>query len=131
MSKADGSRKEFNWDQLNKICRYPLTQEDIASILDISVDTIARRIREEFDLTFAEYHNQKKSYFRKNILVKQYEVAMNGNVSMLIWLGKNYLGQKDKSDKEIEAETAMKAAQPVQLNKDQLIDLIKAARGTK
>ena len=26
---------------------------------------------------------------------KQWEVAMEGNVQMLIWLGKQYLGQKD------------------------------------
>ena len=27
---------------------------------------------------------------------KQYEGAMGGNVTMLIWMGKNYLGQSDK-----------------------------------
>ena len=26
---------------------------------------------------------------------KQWEVAMDGNVQMLIWLGKQYLGQRD------------------------------------
>ena len=27
---------------------------------------------------------------------KQFELAMQGNVQMLIWLGKQHLGQKDK-----------------------------------
>ena len=27
---------------------------------------------------------------------KQFEMAMDGNVQMLIWLGKQYLGQSDK-----------------------------------
>jgi hypothetical protein len=31
---------------------------------------------------------------------KQYEVAMSGNVSMLIWLGKNILGQRDTFPEE-------------------------------
>jgi hypothetical protein len=29
---------------------------------------------------------------------KQYEIAMKGNVSMLIWLGKNILNQAEKFD---------------------------------
>ena len=32
---------------------------------------------------------------------KQYEVAMSGNTSMLIWLGKNILGQRDHVENEI------------------------------
>ena len=34
---------------------------------------------------------QQKIELRK----KQWEVAMDGNVQMLIWLGKQYLGQRD------------------------------------
>ena len=29
---------------------------------------------------------------------KQFEMAMNGDVRMLIWLGKQYLGQKDNPE---------------------------------
>jgi len=45
---------------------------------------------------FSEYKNKRKETLRINLLKKQYDVAMAGNVSMLIWLGKNELGQKDK-----------------------------------
>ena len=37
--------------------------------------------------------NKKK---KKALEEKQYEVAMEGNVQMLIWLGKQHLGQTDK-----------------------------------
>lgn len=33
---------------------------------------------------------------KKALEEKQYEVAMEGNVQMLIWLGKQHLGQTDK-----------------------------------
>ena len=33
---------------------------------------------------------------------KQWEVAMDGNVQMLIWLGKQYLGQQDSPDSKWE-----------------------------
>jgi hypothetical protein len=31
----------------------------------------------------------------------QYTAANNGNPTMMIWLGKQYLGQKDKTESEI------------------------------
>jgi hypothetical protein len=40
---------------------------------------------------------------RTNLASKQYQVAMSGNVSMLIWLGKQWLGQKDKHEISEEA----------------------------
>jgi len=33
---------------------------------------------------------------KKELEDKQWDVAMEGNVQMLIWLGKQYLGQSDK-----------------------------------
>lgn len=35
---------------------------------------------------------------------KQIDVALKGNPSMLIWLGKNMLGQRDKFDDDVEIE---------------------------
>ena len=32
---------------------------------------------------------------KKELEDKQWEVAMDGNIQMLIWLGKQYLGQSD------------------------------------
>ena len=32
---------------------------------------------------------------------KQYEVALSGNPSMLIWLGKNVLGQSDQVQQDV------------------------------
>jgi hypothetical protein len=54
---------------------------------------------------------------RINLLKKQYDVAMAGNVSMLIWLGKNILGQSDK----VETKT-------VEVSKEDTKILIKEAQ---
>ena len=37
---------------------------------------------------------------KNSLREKQYDVAMSGNVSMLIWLGKQVLGQSDKQEVE-------------------------------
>ena len=52
-------------------------------------------------MTFADYYKQKKGHGKIAIRRKQFQTAMEGNVSMLIWLGKNWLDQSDKQDVEI------------------------------
>ena len=47
---------------------------------------------------FEDYSRQKKSEGRELLRAKQFENAMNGDKTMQIWLGKQYLGQKDKND---------------------------------
>lgn len=88
--------KELDWDRLDKLSQLPLRAEDIAWVLGVSTDTISRRLKEQEGITFAEYLDQKRATLRMNLLAKQFEVAMKGNVALLIWLGKQHLDQKDK-----------------------------------
>lgn len=93
--------KTVDFEKLARICQYPMTNEDIAAIMDLSVDTIYRAIKKEYGIDFAEYKKQKQSSMRFTLLAKQIEVAKGGNIAMLIWLGKQYLGQSDKQDQNI------------------------------
>jgi len=91
---------EFNgWDQLDALIVWA-SQVYCAEKLGISIETLATKIKERTGLSFPEYKHQKKESLRINLLKKQYDVAMAGNVSMLIWLGKNELGQKDKLESD-------------------------------
>lgn len=83
------------WDKLDALVIWS-TQEYCAESLGMSVDTLARRIKEKTGLSFAEYKKQKQEPMRINLLKKQYDTAMNGNVALLIWLGKQHLGQSEK-----------------------------------
>jgi hypothetical protein len=85
------------WDILESMAVWA-TAEYCAAKLNISADTLDRRLKERFDYGFAEYKRKVQEPMRINLMKKQYDVAMQGNVSMLIWLGKQYLGQSDKSD---------------------------------
>ena len=96
---------QFNgWDQLDALIVWA-SEVYCAEKLGMSVDSLARRIKEETGLDFAEYKRQKKEPLRINLLKKQYDVAMSGNVSMLIWLGKNELGQSDKLESKLDTST--------------------------
>lgn len=85
------------WEQLDALIIWS-NAEYCAEKLGISADTLSERIKERTGLSFPEYKEQKKEAMRVNIRKKQYDVAMSGNVSMLIWLGKNELGQSDKNE---------------------------------
>ena len=89
---------EINWDQFNKLCGLQCTQLEIASYFDCSEDTIERRVKEVHGVTFAVYFAQKRGAGKIALRRKQYEAALAGNVTLLIWLGKQYLGQMDKQE---------------------------------
>jgi len=88
----------IDYKTLEKLCSIQCTAEEIASYFDISIDTLDRRIKEEYGINFAEYFAQNKSKGRMSLRRAQYQAAMNGNTTMLVWLGKNWLSQTDKQE---------------------------------
>ena len=105
-NKGGRPRKEVDFDKIDALCQYHCTAQEIIAHLqifdyDISQDTIERRIKERFNSTFAEYIEQKHNAHAKPTLRKwQWAAAEKGNPSMLIWLGKQYLQQSDKTETE-------------------------------
>jgi hypothetical protein len=100
VAMAGRPHKPFDWDKLNAILQYGANLSDASEIMGVSEDTILRRIKKEHGMEYATYKNKKMGKVRIGLLRKQVEVAMSGNVSMLIWLGKQHLDQKDKQEIE-------------------------------
>ena len=95
--KDNGRPKiEIDWEQFNSLCRLQCTLTEIADYFKCSEATIERRVQEEKGRGFAEYFQLKRSGGKISLRRKQYQVAQSGNVTMLIWLGKQWLDQKDK-----------------------------------
>lgn len=89
------------WLYIEQMCAIQCTCEEIASVLGVSVDTLSRRIADEYEVTFADYFKKHSSLGLMSLRRLQFDKAKSGNTTMLIWLGKQYLGQADK--KEIES----------------------------
>ena len=64
------------------------TNEEIASFFNCSSDTLTRN--------FAESLKKGRDKGKMSLRRMQFEKAQTGNATMLIWLGKQLLGQKDK-----------------------------------
>lgn len=97
-NKMGRPRIEIDWSEFDKLCRIQCTLEEIAGWFDCSVDTIENRVKEAHGITFSEYFAQKSTRGRSSLRRRQYTAAMRGDRTMLIWLGKQWLGQADKSE---------------------------------
>ena len=86
----------INWKQVDQMCQIRCTGEEQAAILGVDYDTLNRACKREHKISFAEYFKQKSAGGSMSLRRKQYTQAMEGNTTMLIWLGKNWLGQTDK-----------------------------------
>lgn len=86
---------EIDQDKFEKLCYLQCTLVEIAGFFDCSEDTIERWCKRTYEETFAEIYKKKSQGGRMSLRRHQFRVAEKGNVTMLIWLGKQYLGQKE------------------------------------
>lgn len=101
--KANGRpRAKIDYETLDRLCAIHCTGEECAAILGVDYDTLDRAIRRGKKAGnfagFADYFKNKSAVGKMSLRRKQIEIALTGNPTMLIWMGKQQLAQKDKSD---------------------------------
>ena len=87
---------EFNLENLTNIMRLHCTHEDLASYFNVSVNTIRNRLKD--DPEFQQAYEHGLGHGRLSLRRMQFKAAEEGNPSMLIWLGKQMLDQRDKTE---------------------------------
>lgn len=105
MSKKDKRPKTrgeipLDWTRLNQYLELGARLIDCSEFLSVSEDKIQDQIKRHHAMTFMEYRDKKMAKMRLRVLQKQFDVAMQGNVAMLIWLGKQILGQTEKIEQQ-------------------------------
>jgi len=133
MAEMGRPRIEIDWKEFDKLCGMQCTLVEIAGWFDCSEDTIERRVKEEYGITFAEHYRKRSSKGKISLRRRQLEVAMSGNPTMLIWLGKQMLNQKDRHEEaDLGNATVVNnfIASDESVN-EKLVDIVKAARGKK
>lgn len=90
-------RKEIDLEQFKKLCGLQCTLAEIAGFFDVHEDTIKNYCKRELKMTFAEAFKQYSMAGKISLRRSQLELAKK-NAAMAIWLGKQYLGQKEDSD---------------------------------
>lgn len=80
--------KEIDEDQLYRLAAIHCTYEEMAAVMKCCTDTLKNR----FSDLIERGRNEGKASLRR----MQYQKAKEGNVVMMIWLGKQILGQSEK-----------------------------------
>lgn len=78
---------------IENLSRIMCTDEEIASILGCSRDIFYNVDNEEL---YRQAIEKGKAQGKQSLRRQQWELAKKGNASMLIWLGKQWLGQTEK-----------------------------------
>ncbi len=88
--------KEIDWKIVDHKLRAGCSGTTIAALFGIHADTLYERILKEFGLSFSAYSQQKRMEGDDCIKTTQYEEAViEKNTTLLIWLGKVRLEQKE------------------------------------
>ena len=102
-------RVEIDKEQLKQLCKLNCTVEEIGAFFDCNKKTIERRMHDDPELK--EIIQQGRELGKISIRREQYKIMENGNAAMAIWLGKQYLGQRDRSEIEVNSESLEVALQ--------------------
>ena len=87
---AGRPKANIDREQVKKLASLHCTVDEIADIVGCGRATIYRDYKEELD--------QGRAEGRKILRTMQFKSAQKGSAAMLIWLGKQILGQKDQQE---------------------------------
>ena len=92
--KMGRPHKELDKEQFEKLCGLQCTLEEIAGFFNCDVNTVEKWCKQTYSLNFSEVFKQKRSTGQISLRRMQFKLAEK-SAAMAIFLGKNYLGQKD------------------------------------
>jgi hypothetical protein len=92
---AGRPRKEVDESLIFNLAKIHCTMAEISAMTDISVSTLENN--------FYELIQKGKEEGKASLRRSQYLAAQKGNVAMMIWLGKQLLGQRERADLDIQS----------------------------
>lgn len=102
MAKGQIKQAQIKIDQakFESLCKCQCSEREIASEFGVNIETLRRWCKNTYKKTFEEVFEEKRFCGFTALRSKQFMEAMKGNTTLLIFLGKNYLGQSDKVETE-------------------------------
>lgn len=93
--------KEFQ-EIAGKMAGYGCTDQEIADVLMVSLNTL--RSAYEKNPAFSKKIQKFRGECKRLLRAKQLEIAIGGSEKLLIWLGKQFLGQAEKQQVDLETK---------------------------
>ena len=127
MGRPPDAENKIDLAELKDLMKFCPSRKEVSDWFDVSDSTITRFIDKYLGCTFDELRD--KSFVRTKIALKRAQIkkALSGDNTMMIWMGKQLLGQRDKFPEEEEA--VAKEERSPGITKDQAIALLEAIKG--
>lgn len=110
MAKGQIKQKQatITTKQFEKLCKIQCTKEEICAVLDVCEDTLNSWCNETYGNNFSVVFREKRQLGKESLRRKQWKLA-DSNATMAIWLGKQYLGQKEQFEQVMTIKEKTKA----------------------
>lgn len=104
--------KEIDKKQFENLCGLQCTKEEMCAFFELTDKTLESWCKRTYNKGFSEVFREKRGIGKISLRRSQFELAKK-NAAMAIWLGKQYLNQRDQMQIEVK-------------NENNLLDVIKS-----
>lgn len=99
-------KKEIEKKSFESLCGLQCTLEEICGFFDVTDKTLDGWCKRTYGASFSEVFKQKRGAGKISLRRAQFQLAQK-NANMAIWLGKQYLDQKDEAKLETESRISI------------------------
>jgi len=90
--------KPLDWDRVEWLLKCGCSGAEIAAEFDMHPDTFYRKVEDTYNIGFTEFCAIKRANGDVLLREAQFGKALEKDNTMMIWLGKQRLGQKENHD---------------------------------
>ncbi len=91
-------KADIDWNKVNKLLEAGCSGAEIAANFGINPATLYDRCQTDNGKMFSEYSQEKQSKGDSLLRKAQFDKALSGDNTMLVWLGKNRLNQRENKE---------------------------------
>lgn len=99
-------RKEIDKKQFESLCGLQCTHDEICAWFEVSAKTLEAWCKRTYKQSFSKVFSQKRGKGKISLRRSQFQLAEK-NASMAIWLGKQYLEQREPDDRTEESASTL------------------------
>ena len=103
MARTGRPPKEIDQKQFENLCGLQCTLEEICGWFDVTDKTLDSWCKRTYNASFSEVFKQKRGNGKISLRRMQWRLAEK-NATMAIWLGKQYLDQRDIVEQNITSD---------------------------
>lgn len=102
-------RKEIDQKQFENLCGLQCTLEEFCGWFNVTDKTLDSWCKRTYGKHFSEVFREKRGTGKISLRRSQFQLAQT-NATMAIWLGKQYLGQRDQIETTVAIDKAKEDA---------------------